>query len=152
MTDIVDRKTRSKMMAGIRGKDTTPELIIRKGLHKAGFRYRLHDKTLPGRPDLVLLRHKAVIFVNGCFWHGHKCAIFKWPSTRTAFWRNKIRGNVERDNRNLRLCKSAGWRVLTIWECSLKGPGRLGAEATVVAASKWLVSQRPAGDISGRNS
>ncbi|MBL8199775.1 MAG: DNA mismatch endonuclease Vsr [Chromatiales bacterium] len=151
MTDIVDRTTRSRMMAGIRGKDTRPELVIRKGLHKAGFRYRLHDKSLPGRPDLVLPRYKALIFINGCFWHGHKCAIFKWPSTRTAFWRDKIRGNAERDSRNRRLCTSAGWRVLTIWECSLKGPGRLGPASAVIATSTWLRSRRPIGEILGRN-
>lgn len=150
MIDIVDPTTRSRMMAGIRGKDTSPEVIVRKGLHKAGFRYRLHDRKLPGRPDLVLPRFRALIFINGCFWHGHKCAIFKWPSTRAAFWRAKIRGNAERDSRNLKLCTSAGWRVLTIWECSLKGPGKLGAEATVVAASHWLESQSPAGQIAGR--
>ena len=150
MTDIVDRATRSRMMAGIRGTNTKPELIVRKGLHRAGFRYRLHDKTLPGKPDLVLPRYKALIFVNGCFWHGHYCAIFKWPSTRPRFWREKIRSNVRRDKRCIHMCTKSGWRVLTIWECSLKGPRRIGLDATVRAATRWLKSGLATADISGR--
>lgn len=149
MTDIVDRKTRSRMMAGIRNIDTRPELIIRKGLHKAGFRYRLHSKTLPGRPDMVFPQYKALIFVNGCFWHGHECSIFKWPSTRPGFWRDKIRSNVERDKHNLQLCTKAGWRVLIIWECALKGREKIGREATVKSASRWLKSRISRGEISG---
>ena len=97
MPDVHDEATRSRNMAAIRGADTKPELIIRKGLHRLGLRYRLNVKGLPGKPDLVLARYKAILFVHGCFWHGHDCALFKLPGTRTAFWRNKIHGNAERD-------------------------------------------------------
>ena len=93
MADVVDRKTRSRMMSGIRGKNTRPELLIRKGLHARGFRFRLHDKRLPGKPDLVLPKYSAVIFVHGCFWHGHDCHLFKWPQSRREFWRKKITRN-----------------------------------------------------------
>jgi DNA mismatch endonuclease, patch repair protein len=128
------------MMSGIRGKDTKPELVVRRGLHSAGFRYRLHEKSLPGRPDLVFRRHSAVLFVNGCFWHGHDCSIFKWPLSRHEFWRTKIEGNVERDRRALQQLRSAGWRVLTIWECALKGKFKLGPEHVVAVAAEWLRS------------
>lgn len=150
MIDIVDRTTRSRMMAGIRAKDTKPEIAIRRGLHNAGFRYRLHDKTLPGRPDLVFRRYNAVVFVNGCFWHGHSCALFKWPSTRPAFWQQKIRGNVQRDTRDRERLAAKDFRVLTIWECALKGRGQLGYESVIALASDWLRSRRPSGDIFGR--
>jgi DNA mismatch endonuclease, patch repair protein len=150
MTDIVDTKTRSRMMAGIGPKDTRPELIIRHGLHSKGYRYRLHDNKLPGKPDLVFPRYKALIFINGCFWHGHRCNLFRWPSSRPAFWKEKIGKTTERDKRNIEICKKAGWRVMTIWECSLKGTRRIGAEATIAAASRWLNSSLPEGNITGR--
>ncbi|CAG0903564.1 unnamed protein product [Cyprideis torosa] len=119
--DVHDKATRSKNMAAIRGKDTKPELVIRKGLHKAGFRYRLHDKKLPGKPDLVFPRYQAVLFINGCFWHLHDCHLFKWPKTRSEFWSDKIKKNVARDQVNIAQLKASGWRVGIIWECSLKG-------------------------------
>ncbi len=105
-------------MSGIRGKNTKPELLIRSELHKAGFRYRLHRKDLPGRPDLVFSRHRAVLFVHGCFWHQHDCHLFKWPSTRPEFWREKIEGNLERDRKQYAELQNAGWRIATIWECA----------------------------------
>lgn len=137
------------MMAGIRGKDTKPELVIRRGLHARGFRFRLHDRKLPGRPDLVLPRWRAVIQIHGCFWHGHDCPLFRWPGTREDFWRTKIGRNVERDQEVDVALDQAGWRVLTIWECALKGPGRIGAEATVAGASQWLRSEASSGQIRG---
>ena len=97
MPDIVDTETRSRMMAGIRRKDTKPEIMVRKALHHLGYRYRLHDRKLPGKPDLVLPRYRAVILIHGCFWHAHECHLFKWPSTRNAFWREKIGRNRCRD-------------------------------------------------------
>ena len=97
MADIVDKKTRSKMMAGIKGKNTKPEMLIRKALFAKGLRYRLHDKNLPGKPDLVFPKYKAVIFVQGCFWHGHDCHLFKWPTSNKEYWRNKINRNREVD-------------------------------------------------------
>src|SRR4051812_25000557 len=105
------------MMAGIRAKDTKPELIVRRGLHRAGLRFRIHDRRLPGKPDLVFPKYKAVVLVHGCFWHGHDCKLFKWPNTRPEFWRSKIGSTINRDAAvRIQLVK-AGWRVLEIWEC-----------------------------------
>lgn len=119
--DTVDSSVRSRMMASIRGKDTQPELIVRKFLHTRGFRYRLHKKELPGRPDLVLPRWRAIIFVHGCFWHGHTgCRYFRLPATRAEFWREKIRGNIERDARASAALGVTGWRVAVVWECALR--------------------------------
>lgn len=108
------------MMSGIRGKNTRPEMIVRQGLHRLGFRFRLHDKRLPGKPDLVLPKYHAVIFVNGCFWHGHDCHLFRWPTTRENFWRTKIEKTVARDNRNKKELKRFGFKVLVVWECELR--------------------------------
>lgn len=138
MPDVVDQATRSRMMAGIRGKDTKPELLIRRGLHRLGFRFRLHDKLLPGGPDLVFPKYSAAIQINGCFWHGHDCHLFKWPSTRQQFWKQKINGNKERDKHTLIALEVLGWRVLTIWECSLKGRTRLPKGKVLREAAKWL--------------
>ncbi|NQU58453.1 MAG: DNA mismatch endonuclease Vsr [Rhodospirillales bacterium] len=150
MPDVVDKATRSRMMAGIRGKNTKPELIIRRGLHRLGYRYRLHDKRLPGKPDLVFPMYNAVIQVQGCFWHGHDCHLFKWPSTRRNFWKAKILGNKERDTRNLIALKERGWRTLNIWECALKGPARLPIDELLTDASCWLKSDVGAGSIAGK--
>ena len=128
------------MMAGITGKNTKPEIIVRKGLHAMGFRYRLHARNLPGKPDLVFPRYKAVIFVNGCFWHGHGCHLFKWPSTREEFWKEKITGTMERDSRKLAALQCEGWRTLVIWECALKGRTRLPVETVIGSAAQWLSS------------
>ena len=147
--DIVDAATRSRMMAGIRGKDTKPELVVRRGLHALGFRYRLHDRRLPGKPDIVLPRWRAAIHINGCFWHGHHCALFRWPRTRQEFWRSKIERNVQRDHDVDAALDRAGWRVLTVWECALKGPGRIGAEAVVKGSADWLRSDARTGEIRG---
>lgn len=137
------------MMAGIRGKDTKPELVVRRGLHALGFRFRLHDRALPGRPDLVLARWRAVIQVHGCFWHGHGCSLFRWPGTRKDFWRDKIGRNVERDTEVQAALDRAGWRVLTVWECAIKGPGRIGADETVARVAEWLRSDARTGEIRG---
>lgn len=107
------------MMSGIRGKDTKPEMIVRKALHRAGYRYRLHVKDLPGKPDIVLPKYKTVIFVHGCFWHRHDCEKFKWPKTRPEFWREKIEGNVERDRETVSDLEKLGWKVLLVWECEV---------------------------------
>lgn len=112
-------------MSGIRGKDTKPELLIRKALHGRGFRYRLHCKDLPGKPDLCFPKYKAVVFINGCFWHGHGCHLFKWPSTRPEFWRAKIARNREVDAASRDTLLAQGWRVGVVWECALKGRTRL---------------------------
>ncbi|MCL4309669.1 MAG: very short patch repair endonuclease [Actinobacteria bacterium] len=140
MTDIVPPEVRSRMMAGIRGKNTKPELAIRKGLFAKGFRYRLHDSRLPGKPDLVLPRYHAVIFVNGCFWHGHNCPLFKWPASNTEFWRDKITRNRENDKKCRTEVAKLGWRVLTIWECSFRGPKKRPIETVVEETAMWLRS------------
>ncbi|MGF6530302.1 DNA mismatch endonuclease (patch repair protein) [Paraburkholderia sp. GAS206C] len=124
MVDIVDAATRSRMMSGIRGRNTKPELLIRSLLHRRGFRFRLDARDLPGRPDIVLPRYGAVIFVHGCFWHGHDCPLFKWPQTRPDFWREKIGRNRANDEKSRAALLAAGWRVGVVWECALRGANR----------------------------
>jgi DNA mismatch endonuclease (patch repair protein) len=136
-------------MAAIRGTGTKPELVVRRGLHALGFRFRVHDGRLPGKPDIVLPRWEAIIFVHGCFWHGHNCPLFRWPSTRQDFWRQKIEGNRERDARAEAKLDVSGWRVLKIWECSMKGPDRIGSEQVVAIAADWLRSAERRGEIRG---
>jgi len=121
MVDIVDSVTRSRMMSGIKGRNTKPELLIRSILHRRGFRFRLHVKDLPGKPDIVLPKHHAVIFIHGCFWHGHEnCRLFKLPGTRPEFWQNKIYKNKENDSKAIELLLSNSWRVCVIWECRIR--------------------------------
>lgn len=121
MTDIVDPATRSRMMAAIRGKDTKPEMIVRQFLHGKGFRYRLHVKELPGKPDIVLPKYDAVVFVHGCFWHHHtNCKSAQMPKSNSVFWRNKIMSNVTRDSLNVARLESLGWRTIVIWECEVR--------------------------------
>jgi len=119
--DVHDSATRSYNMSQIKGKDTQPELLVRKFLFAAGFRYRLHDKKLPGKPDIILKKYKTVIFVNGCFWHGHEgCKYFKIPKTRTEWWFEKINKTKDLDEKNKTLLLSSGWQVITIYGCELK--------------------------------
>lgn len=119
--DVHDKKTRSKNMAAIKGKDTKPEMLVRRFLFAHGYRYTLHDKKLPGKPDIVLPKYRTVIFVHGCFWHGHKnCKYFTIPKTRTAWWKNKIEHNSANDQKNIKLLKQDNWKVIEIWECKLK--------------------------------
>jgi DNA mismatch endonuclease (patch repair protein) len=120
--DIVSQAARSRMMSGIRGKDTKPELIVRSVAHCLGLRFRLHDRKLPGSPDLVMRKHRAVVFVHGCFWHRHACPMAATPKTRTDFWATKFEANQHRDARNRQELMALGWRVLEIWECETKQP------------------------------
>jgi len=150
VADVVDRKTRSRMMSNIKGQNTKPELIIRSELHKRGFRYRLHDKGLPGKPDLVFPKYKAIILINGCFWHGHDCQLFKWPSTRREFWQGKIEQTRIRDKGNLAKYQKLGWKTLTIWECALKGKQRIGKTETVENAARWLQFDNKDAEIRGK--
>ena len=138
MTDVVDPATRSRMMSGIRGKDTKPEIRIRKALFAMGYRYRLHDSKLPGKPDLVLKKYNTVIFIHGCFWHGHGCHLFKWPKTRPAFWKKKINRNMEKDQEVTKLLRQAGWHIITVWECAIKGKGRHPLEKVINRISSAL--------------
>ena len=137
-------------MSGIQGKDTKPELKIRSALHKLGFRYKLYDKTLPGKPDLVFPKYNAVIFIHGCFWHLHDCHLFKWPSTRPKFWRKKITENKERDKKNVLVLKEDGWRIMIIWECAVKGKYKLDFGSTIRSISDWLKSSDRYTEITGR--
>jgi DNA mismatch endonuclease (patch repair protein) len=137
------------MMSGIRSKDTKPELQVRKALHRKGYRYRLHDPKLPGKPDIVLPKYGAVILVNGCFWHGHACHLFKWPSTRKDFWRSKITRNAEKDRETSDALTAAGWRVLVVWECALRGRHRLEFDSLVNQIVDWLCSECDRDEIGG---
>lgn len=137
MTDIVNSETRSRMMAGIRGKDTKPELVLRRSLHALGFRYRLHVKGMPGKPDIVLPKHDAVILVQGCFWHRHQgCRYATTPSTRRDFWTAKFDANVARDAVVRSALLEAGWRVATVWECALRTGSYVSATRDIVG--EWL--------------
>lgn len=139
MTDIVDQQTRSRMMSGIRGKNTKPELALRRALHARGFRFRLHSKKVHGRPDLVLPKYRAVVFVHGCFWHQHEgCRYATTPATRSEFWQAKFAANVARDNSVRGALLDEGWRVATIWECALRKPKQISVAADHLA--EWLVA------------
>lgn len=131
------------MMAGIGPANTRPELVVRRGLHALGYRYRLHDRKLPGKPDLVFPRRRAVIFVNGCFWHGHDCHLFRWPTTRPEFWRDKIGGNVRRDVTTRTRLLELGWRVADVRECTLKGKKRWALDDVLAACVTFLEGSAP---------
>ena len=150
MADRHSPAVRRKNMAAVKGKNTKPEMMIRRALHGAGFRYSLHRKDLPGKPDMVLPKYKAVIFINGCFWHGHDCPAFSWPKTREAFWREKIGGNIKRDRRNLELLHTSGWRVAIVWECALKGKRKRSVETIVNRISAWLSGEESLIIIAGQ--
>lgn len=139
------------MMSGIRAKDTKPEMQVRKILHSAGFRYRLHDRKLPGKPDLVLKKYGVVVMVQGCFWHGHdNCPLFRLPKSRTEFWEEKISANAERDNKNSIKLLELGWRILMVWECALKGTARLDpAELSKEMSAFVSASRLPEYEIRG---
>ena len=137
-------------MAGIRSKDTRQEVVIRKALHSAGFRYRLHRRDLPGTPDITLPRYGAIIFIHGCFWHGHDCPLFRPPSTNGAIWAAKIAGNQRRDADAVHRLLGAGWRVCTVWECAMRGAHRKNVEQVVAAISEWLVSAAEYLEIQGK--
>jgi DNA mismatch endonuclease, patch repair protein len=134
MADVFSASERSEVMSRIRSKDTSPELRIRKGLHRLGFRFRLHDKNLPGRPDLVLPRYRTVIQVRGCFWHGHECPDGHIPKSRRDYWEPKLRANAERDERNDQRLKEMGWRVIVLWECEHKSNRDLKTQLKKISA------------------
>lgn len=121
MTDIMTSEQRSRCMAAVKGKDTKPELIVRKYLFSRGLRYRVNNRKLPGSPDIVLKKYKTVVFIDGCFWHGHEdCKYFRLPKSNVKFWKEKIERNIERDARNEADLKALGWRVIRVWECEIK--------------------------------
>lgn len=144
MPDIVSAETRSRMMSGIRGKNTSPEMVVRRGLHARGFRFRLHAKDLPGKPDLVLPKWNAVVLVHGCFWHRHEwCRFATSPATRPEFWAGKFASTVARDRRNADALHAAGWRTATVWECAL----RRHPQEVLNALEGWLRSDAKAIEI-----
>jgi DNA mismatch endonuclease (patch repair protein) len=118
--DVFSEAKRSEVMARIRSKDTTPELAVRRALHALGYRFRLHDRSLPGRPDIVMRKHGTIVEVKGCFWHGHRCLKGRMPGTNRSYWAPKLTSNKERDRRNARRLRTLGWRVVTIWECDVR--------------------------------
>jgi len=124
--------------------------MLRKGLHALGFRYKIHDKKLSGKPDMVFPRYNAVLFVNGCFWHAHDCHLFKWPKTNITFWHEKITANIERDKKNTRQLKEDGWRVLHVWECALKGKTKISIDFILKSCALWLRGNELEMDIRGR--
>ncbi|MBN1007004.1 very short patch repair endonuclease [Amphritea pacifica] len=147
MTDVHSSDIRRKNMQAIKAQNTKPELWLRRHLHAAGFRYRVNAKELPGKPDLVLPKYKAVIFVHGCFWHAHDCHLFKLPATRTDFWKAKLNGNKNRDQRQKALLEKQGWRVLTVWECAIKGKTRIPETELLKHISSWLKANTPSRSI-----
>jgi DNA mismatch endonuclease (patch repair protein) len=134
-------------MSAIRSKNTAPEILLRQHLHRDGFRFRLHTRSLPGSPDLVLAQYRAAVFVNGCFWHVHECAKFRWPRTRADFWREKLLANKTRDAANLFDLGASGWRVAVVWECALSPTDR--AAETSVLLGEWLRSGGGLIDLAG---
>jgi DNA mismatch endonuclease, patch repair protein len=144
----MEKEKRSKIMRSIRGRDTRPELIVRKLLFARGFRYRIHYKKLPGKPDIVLPKYRAIILVNGCFWHGHDCHIFKPP--RQDAWRQKIRRNKERDEGNLNQYHLLNWKTLIVWECALQGKEKLGPLELSKVLESWVIYDPADAEIAGR--
>jgi DNA mismatch endonuclease (patch repair protein) len=142
MADIVSNAVRSRMMSGIRSANTKPETIIRSALHRRGYRFRIHRRDLPGNPDVVLPKYRSVIFVNGCFWHGHTCSSFKWPKTRAEFWRNKIGRNKLNDIKVCQALLDKGWRVAIVWECSIRG-AKKDATKIIGQIETWLRCDLP---------
>jgi len=149
MADVLTPEQRQLNMRRIRGRDTKPELLIRYGLHALGLRYRLQDRSLPGRPDLVFPRYRAVIFVHGCFWHGHNCPLFRLPATRVEFWSAKIDVNRARDVRASDALLTGGWRILTVWECCLKGPVRWQTDQLLNACADFIKSNTGRQQLTG---
>lgn len=148
MTDVVEHAIRSRMMAGIRSKNTKPEIVVRKALFAAGFRFRLHWSGLPGRPDIVLPGRRIAIFVHGCFWHMHEgCKNAKLPSSRAEFWREKLGRNVERDSECINALLGLGWRVLVVWECTTREKGAESKLPSDLAA--WICGGQTKDELSG---
>lgn len=150
MVDIVPSAKRSQMMSGIKGKNSLPEMQVRRALFAMGYRFRLHRRDLPGTPDIILPRHRVAVFVHGCFWHAHQgCKYAKTPSTRTEFWTNKLRGNVERDRLATEKLVEMGWRVLNVWECAMRNTGAAAQMPKVM--HQWIGSDSSFGEISAQS-
>ncbi len=136
-------------MAAVRSRNTKPELMIRKALHASGLRYRINVRDLPGKPDIVLPRHRALVFVHGCFWHRHECDLFRWPESRPEFWRDKLNTNAARDITSAEALEKGGWRQAVIWECALKGRKKRDFQDTMQRLIAWIRSDEQAITIRG---
>lgn len=148
MADIVSPAIRSRMMAGITSKHSAPEMLVRRLLFAAGFRFRLHRRDLPGTPDIVMPSRRIVLFVHGCFWHAHQgCKYAKIPATRTDFWTAKLHANVERDKRAVESLRALGWRVLCVWECATRDPNSWKALSSELVS--WIDGSSSIGEIGG---
>ena len=148
MVDVVDKITRSRMMAGIRGKNTRPELVLRRALHHLGLRFRLHVPTLPGRPDIVMPKYRAIVQVQGCFWHRHQgCSFATIPASNIKFWDSKFAETIRRDQRNFEALRELGWRVAIVWECAIN---KEGGDAVATRIATWLRSKRLTTEIPTR--
>ena len=149
MVEVVDRANCSRMMAGIRGRNTQPEVALRSALHALGLRFRIHDRRLPGRPDVVFPKHRAVVQVHGCFWHRHEgCRFTTIPSSNADFWNDKFQANIIRDRENVRGLEGSGWRSAVVWECAIRDRG---ADEVAAAVADWLVSNERRLEIPGAN-
>ena len=150
VVDVVDRQTRSRVMASVRSKGTAPEMVVRKALHGRGFRYRTHVAELPGKPDIVLPKYRAAILVHGCFWHGHDCPMFRLPATRRQYWEAKVRRNRERDTEVREALRMFGWRCLTVWECALRGKEKREFAKLIDDIAAWVTGPSMSGELRGR--
>jgi len=147
--DVLTSEQRRLNMSRVRGRDTLPEILLRRGLHATGLRFRVQAPQLPGRPDLVFPRHHAVILAHGCFWHGHHCPLFKTPTTRPEFWEAKISANRTRDARTVLALHADGWRTLIVWECALRGPARNPIPDVIARARGFVLGTRPELELEG---
>lgn len=146
MVDVVSPSVRSRMMSGIKGKNSQPEMLVRRMLFAAGYRFRLHRRDLPGTPDIVMPGRKIAIFVHGCFWHAHKgCKYFKLPATRPDFWAAKLQANVDRDQKAIEALTAMGWRVLCVWECATRDPETLKSLDDKIV--QWINEDTQFGEI-----
>lgn len=145
MADVMDREQRRRLMASIKQRDTAPERVVRQGLHRLGLRFRVNVDGLPGRPDLVFPKYATVVFVHGCFWHGHRCRAGRAPSTNLGYWTEKLQANRARDRRQSRQLRRLGWHVLTVWECRLKPPA--DATRTLAKLARRIVGGRSSSDV-----
>jgi DNA mismatch endonuclease (patch repair protein) len=148
--DTVTPAVRSKIMASVGQKDTGAEVLLRKALHRRGLRYKLHDRSLPGRPDMVFPRFEAVVFVHGCYWHSHGCHRSTVPKTRRVFWTSKFAANKVRDGKKRAELLALGWRVLTVWECTLSGKTSKPTDVLAKKVETWLNSKKRTGNFGGR--
>ena len=151
MTDVLTTEQRHLNMKNIKGRNTKPELLIRQGLHRRGLRFRLNNSNLPGKPDLILPRHGVVVFIHGCFWHGHDCPMFHLPETRREFWRNKIESTKIRDLKVHSELLVLDWRILTVWECSMRGKNRMPPDSLIDSCVDFIHSQARTQVLTGQH-